>query len=421
MRLNKTAVDALKAPAEGQRFEWDDTLKGFGVRVTPGSKSYVAQSRVNGRTRRVTLGSHTEIACDEARKRAKKALAAMSEDVDPNAEKKIARATSVTLREVTEGYISDHTDLKASSIANIRKHVFGLKPKANGTPALSFKQWVDLPVTTITRDKVQTLYRKMVERSPAQANQKMRVLRALMNYARATYRNADDTPLLPENPVAVLSDAKVWARVEPKKRRVPLDKVGVAWTLLAKLRSDEAQAAASRTGADIASFLLLTGCRWSEAAQLTWDRVDLDGASWHLPDPKNRNAVTFPLSSTAVDLLKARVGLDATYVFPARSRGGYLHSATGTFDKLSEAIGGIAVSAHDMRRTFRAIADRCGIELWKTKALMNHVSIKQDVTLGSYTDLSDLRYLSDDIEKVAKWIANEARIATASNVVKLRA
>lgn len=422
MRLTKTSVEKLPLPDSGQRIVWDDTLKGFGVRLTPGSRSYVVESRVNGRTRRVTLGAHGVLTADMARKRAQKALVSMTEGKDPNREKKAARARSVTLRECMDDYIRDHADLKASSVAGIRKHIEGNRAPRhkNVRPAINLSAWADLPVASITRDDVQKQYRKMKARSPAQANQAFRVLRSLLNYARAAYRSADDKPILPaENPVSVLSDAGSWAYVPARRRRIAPEKIGTAWALLESLREDPAQTTSSRTGADICAFLLLTGARWSEAAQLTWDRVNVAEGWWFLPDPKNRNSVTLPLNAAARAVLMGRVENGSEYVFPGRSGEGHVKEARRTFERLAE-VAGNPVSPHDLRRSFRAVADKCGIELWKTKLLMNQVT-KTDVTIKHYTETGDLREFAAEAERISTWILTEAHRTAESNVVRLRA
>jgi Arm domain-containing DNA-binding protein len=57
MRLTKTVVECLGAPAQGYTLHWDGELRGFGVRVTArGVKTFVLQRRVNGKDRRITIG-----------------------------------------------------------------------------------------------------------------------------------------------------------------------------------------------------------------------------------------------------------------------------------------------------------------------------------------------------------------------------
>jgi integrase len=150
---------------------------------------------------------------------------------------------------------------------------------------------------------------------------------------------------------------------------------------------------------------------------LTWDQVDLDGRSWHLPDPKNRQAVTFPLSDIAATILEAR-DKDKPFVFPSWGKAGHIAEARGVLGKVSQAIGN-DITAHDLRRTFRSVAGECHVELWRTKLLMNH-KMSGDITINSYTETSDLRYLSDEVNTIAHWITTKALEAATNNVVEMK-
>ena len=107
MRLTKQIVENAKLPAKGQAFLWDSETKGFGLRLTPTTRAYVVQARVNGIARRVTLGRHGILTVQEARKKAIKELSKMLDGKDPVIEKKRAVAQSVTLEEVVEDYLKD--------------------------------------------------------------------------------------------------------------------------------------------------------------------------------------------------------------------------------------------------------------------------------------------------------------------------
>lgn len=65
-------------PDRGQLILRDTELKGFGVRVTEGTMSYIAECRVNGRPRRITIGRCDLLTPEEARKEARKILGQMS-------------------------------------------------------------------------------------------------------------------------------------------------------------------------------------------------------------------------------------------------------------------------------------------------------------------------------------------------------
>jgi len=403
VKFTKKIIDELKLPEKGQRFIWDDEVKGLGIRLTPTAKAYFIQARVNGHTRRDTIGRHGIFTLDQARDEARERLRKMRQGLDPKTEKARKKAEAVTLEALSEQYIKDR-HLKPLSIRDIRKHVNGY-----------FAQWKDQPINTITRDMVLKRFREISETAPTQANQAFRLLRAMLNFARATYR-PDDKPVLPENPCQVLSDAKVWNENRARTGRIPTDKTGQAWAHIQKLRQWPGNTTAAQTAADLTAFIMLTGCRFNEGASLTWDRVHLEASTWHLADSKNNQAVTFPLSEQAQQILEGRPR-KGNYVFPARTGKGHIGEIRGTLQKVTAKIGE-RITAHDLRRGFTAIANQCGIELWKTKLLMNH-KLHGDVTLHNYTERADLRYLKPEIDKIGEWIEQQGFIAGAKNVVDL--
>ena len=87
----------------------------------------------------------------------------------------------------------------------------------------------------LTRAYVKDKFMEISNRSPAQANQAMRVLRALWNYAVAEYRYPDDTTIFGDNPVNILSEQGLWNTIQPRNSKIPIDKVGLAWNILQSL------------------------------------------------------------------------------------------------------------------------------------------------------------------------------------------
>ncbi len=401
-KLTDKVVGGLQRPEKGQKIVWDTECRGFGVRLTKGAKSFIVQGLVNGKDRRVKIASTDTFSTSEARKKARAYQQDMANGIDPNLEKKKKDAASTTLSSVAENYKANKKTreghpLKDSTKGDIDKHIKGI-----------FSNWADKPIAMITREKVISKYREAAKSSTAQANQAFRILRALYNWARATTKERDGNPILPENPVQALNDLGQWGHVPTRKTRIPDAQIGHAWNFLQDIMLDPFQTALARAKAAYLCFLLLTGCRASEAATLKWEQVDLEKNIWKLPDPKNRNPVTFPLSSQAKAILEAMQN-GGEYAFIDKPRKTRVIDCRHYTSKLSKQIQE-KITPHDLRRTFRAIAGSCGVEYWKTKLLMNH-KLNQDVTISSYTDTSDLRYLQPEAQQIGDWIERQGMLA----------
>ncbi len=69
MKLTKRAVESLGI-GQADILVWDDTLRGFGVKVTPkGARVYLLQYSFGGRSRRVTIGRHGDLTVEQARRK----------------------------------------------------------------------------------------------------------------------------------------------------------------------------------------------------------------------------------------------------------------------------------------------------------------------------------------------------------------
>lgn len=419
-KMTKSFVDKVAPPEQGYAIHWDDGIKGFGLRVTAaGRKSFVAQGRVQGKAVCVTIGPYGEWTEHQAREEARQILQTMRKGIDPRDAKKKDEAVKVTLQQVTDAYVSRPGKLKDSSKAEILRHV-----------ATTFEAWQHKPIISITEDACRKRYREMLTKglrgdreggSPGQSNQAFAVLRALINFAARQYKKADGTPLITYNPVSALKDD--WVTLPERKTRIPESKIGAVWNALQQWR-ESAYNRDTLASIDLIMFLLLTGARISEAAELTWDRVNLDEGWWHLPDPKNRNPVWLPLSMPAIELLTTRERVKGSpFVFTTWSKAGHIRDPRDMMKKVSE-VAGTKITPHDLRRSVITFGvANCGIDLHKIELLTNHVP--KGVTARHYLETSHLQYLRPEVQRLADWIEEKARIAQAvaanENVISIRA
>src|SRR6202142_4503475 len=107
-RLTDTLVRKALPPASGQTLYWDAEVKGFALRVTPGSaKSFVLDYRAEGRQRRFTIGSYPDWSVQAARQAAKELKREVDAGRDPMGQRHSERAAP-TLHDLWERYQVEH-------------------------------------------------------------------------------------------------------------------------------------------------------------------------------------------------------------------------------------------------------------------------------------------------------------------------
>lgn len=420
MKLTSARVRELPIPKHGQAFYWDAETKGFGVRVTAaGNRSFIVQSRVRGKTRRVTLGSTTILSCDEAKRRALKNLLGMYDGIDPQSERRKQGAETLTLRSVMSDYIT-HKQTKNGPLRE------SSKKSIETCITKYFKEWADRPVTEITREKCVQKFRELSRTAPVQTNLKFRNLRALLNWARETnVTNEGHYTILPINPVSLMFKSESWNPERPRTGRIKKNKIGTVWNLLQASRDIGSNRKSTTTCSDLIAFMLLTGARLSEATMLTWDRVRLFDAvpTFHLGTTKNHNPVTLPIGDVLLEILLERYEhrLDSKFVFPAvRGKCPHMISTSSLFARIS-AVAGEHQTNHNLRRTFEDICQYCGVDGDRRRQLLNHLA--SDVHGKAYANNPDPEELLSAVQAVGRWIVAQANIAreqqTGKNVIHL--
>lgn len=265
-----------------------------------------------------------------------------------------------TLKQVFADYQIDRA-LKPITLKNYNQRINQYLP-----------EWLDIPVTSITKDMIEAKYRSIPHK--AMANSTMRTLRAVLHYAIAKYDKPDGTPMLTNNVVRRLTELKMWHR--DKRRKTVLSKHDLKPWFQGVFSLDNS------TMRDFLLLLIFTGMRKHEALNLTWSRVDLkDGTiTLHEEDTKTSESITIPLSTYAWNMLMIRNhGARSEFVFPNHD-GTKPISAAEKSKAFVVQRSGIKFCLHDLRRTFMSVADDLDIKNEVIKALVNHKT--KDVTEG---------------------------------------
>lgn len=396
MKLTKSVVDHLAAPipvppaTKAQAFYRDDRLRGFAVRVTSaGAKTFIVEKRVNKQVRRMTIGRYGDLTVEQARKEAQKLLGQIATGVDPAAEKRRQRAIKITLGEVLEDYLTAHSNLKAATVHDYRYVMHE-----------AFADWQNVALSKITKDMVAKRHRERGERSRARADNAMRVLRALFNFAAGQYEDETGRSFFPENPVKRLSHNRAWYRVGRRRTVIEVHQLKPWYRAVATLKSERSTSRVE-TVRDYLLFLLFTGLRRGEAASLMWESVDLDGRKFTVRDTKNREDHTLPLSDFVYDLLKRRYeARTSDFVFPGGGTRGYVVEPRRWMTQVTEQSG-VAFTLHDLRRTFATTAERLDLSHYAVKRLINHKT-GGDVTAGYI--VSDVERLREPMQRIADFL-----------------
>lgn len=400
IKLTDTTVDALPAPAKGNKITYDSEVKGFGCRVTAaGARSFILNYRNRtGRERRYTIGSRPDWKTGAAREEAKELKKRIDRGEDPRAEVEADR-NAKTVADLCDRYISDHLPKKRDSSARddkamIRRYIKQDDPKA---PKIEPKL-KRLKVAEITFSDIDGLHRAITKRgSPYQANRVLALLSKMFGLAiRWQWR--------PDNP------CKGVERNQEEKRHRYLSSAELASLTKALAEYEDQQAA------NIIRLLLLTGARRGEVQAAGWDQLNLTEGVWTKPGSttKQKTLHRVPLSAPARLLLveiheaaeKAakKNGKDVSaYVFPGRVGGhrieikqqwrelciaaGIVTAETVTDAKGKErTIVTPSARIHDLRHTYASVLASAGLSLPIIGALLGH---SQPATTARYSHLFD--------------------------------
>lgn len=344
-KLTTAFVNSAKAESGAERSVfWDTALPGFGLVVLPnGHKSFVVQYRAQGVSRRATI--RFALGLTGARREARKLMGAVASGRDPVSERRKAKgAIANTLKAVTEEYFKREGDKLRS--ADKRQRAF---------ERLVFPVTGNRQIHDIKRRDIVRLLDGIEDNSGApQAQQVLAFLSRLFNW----FASRDDTFHSP----IVRGMARVSSRERARQRILTDDELRAVWTA-AEARGD--------AFGHLVLFLLLTATRLSEAARMI--RSEVTGETWVIPAARYKTKVdhVIPLSTRALDVIKALPALGRELVFTndgKRPMGGFSKFK----HQLDEACGVTGWTIHDLRRTARSLMSRAGVDTDIAERCLGH-------------------------------------------------
>jgi integrase len=331
MRLTDISIRALKKPDTGAAIFYDDTVPGFGVRVSEGgTKSFTLTH--GPRRQRETIGRVGIITLQDARAEAKRRLAQYTLGRE--------RPEAIGWKDALEEYLGEvaHT----------------CKPRTHADYDYFLNRYVrygDTRLFEITpRDIHKTIER--LAHTPAVQHRVYTVLRGFLRWAhRKHYLDRSPMERMQAPPASI-----------PRDRILTDDELARVW-----------RGAEDDTYGRIVKLLILTGQRRGEITGLTGAMVGADEITLPSANTKNGRRHVVPLGPMAKAVLGCSREADALY-FPARGRTTPFNGFSKGKAHLDRACGFSDWTIHDLRRTFASGLAALGVQLAVIERTLNHVS-----------------------------------------------
>ena len=388
-KFTQSRIEKLPAAPKGKRTDYFDAdCPKLICRVTDtGTKSFAVLKRIGNKITRVTLGRFPDMTVSDARTKTQEVLADLVQGLNPAEEKRKARFKNITLQELLNIYLADKADLREASVKDYRKNM------------RAFTDWLNKPIDSITRDMVKERRNTFT----GGRDNKMRVLRLLMNYA------IDGLKVLNENPVDVLTDGKLWAKGKRKTRMIPSDRLKDWFQSVLSLENEKAKV-----------YLLLmlhTGLRDQDVRYLEWRDIDFANDSLTARDTKNHTDFTAYIAPQIKPYLRKLHTLTGggLFVFSGDNMDGVMDVPRKPIAQITKQTG-IEFSSHDLKRTFLTIGEAAMIPFSLLKALANHKT-STDVT-GGYIN-AEAKTRKDATFKIADYIQTHT-MPDNDNVITLK-
>lgn len=374
LKLTEAVVKRLPFSSEGQqRLIYDSALTGFGIRVSSKTKSFFAERRLNGKTKRITVGPYPILHAEEARRGAQAILGELVRGIDRKAVAADGELRAVALAEAFRQFKQARQTLAPRTVSDY-EYLFDRH----------LRDWLKRPWTAITPAMVLRRHSEIGKRSGGPtANHVMRALGSVLRVMMKLTKSAEGKTLIAECPTAILSDAQAWFPERAKDSYIKPHQLPAWWAAVTRL--------ANQTAGDFFRLLLLIGLRYSEAATLRWADVDFEARTITIGMTKNKKTHVLPLTDYLAELLKRRrTSVAGPFVFPGEGRTGHIVEIKKNLAKVNVEAG-VKITCHDLRRTFSNCLESIDVPYYALKKLMNH-SVSGDVTAR--------HYLSIDVERL---------------------
>jgi len=422
VRLTAGRVTDFACPDDkAQAFLWDTETPTLALRVTPTKrKTYVFESRLNGSTIRVNIGTVADWPIEKARTRAQALKMLIDAGTDPRelerqqqADKAAAIAAAaaqveadkvhaVTVGDIWPRYLAEGKPKRKDAwkpgyraSLDVMAAPGGIK-KVRGqglTRPGPIYPLMALALGDVTEDTLQVWFEREAVAGKHQAARALMMFRGFLRWcaARPEYRklidrDAGKAPAILEN---LPSNTKRTDAIEAAQ-------LPGWWQGVEQLNN--------RTASVYLKALVLTGARKEELAGLTWAHVDFQWRKLTIAD-KVEQTRTIPLTSYLAQLLAMLPRINS-FVFASSSKAGRISDTRSSHAKALQSAGIDGLTIHGLRRSFSLLGEAAGAPAGAIAQVMGH---KPSATAEGYRPRS-VDALRPYLEKIEAHILEQAGV-----------
>lgn len=366
-------------PGKSQAFLWDTDTPTLALRATPtGRKTYVFESRLNGSTLRINIGT-LAATLEQARAKATALAVMVDAGIDPReverqqqaekaAAEAVAAAQALTVGDVWPVYLEQgkpkrrdawkpgyRADLEAMAAPGgvKKKRGEGLTRPGPLFPLMA------LPLGDVNEDSLKSWYDREAKAGKHQAARALMMFRGFLRWcsARPEYRNLTDRD-------AGRAAAIVESLPSNTRRTDALEAAQVPgwWAGVEQLNN--------RAASVYLRALLLTGARREELAALKWADVDFQWRKLTIAD-KVEATRTIPLTPYLAQML-ATLPRSNEFVFASTGKAGRIADTRASHAKALQSASIKGLTIHGLRRSFSLLGEAAGAPAGAIAQVMGH-------------------------------------------------
>ena len=424
VKLTSRRVDDFTCPTgKPQAFLWDTITPTLALRATPtGRKTYVFESRLNGATIRITIGTLKHWPIEQARLKAQGLKMMVDSGTDPReverdrqaaaVEKKAiaaakvsaAKVAALTVGEVWAAYIEERRPFWGD--LHLRDHID--KTKAGGLPSGRRGGGKQLtkpgPLAALMPLALKDLDQATIEAWAAnegktRASSARLAWRLLTVFLTWCAEQPQYAALLPtKNPAKTKKAREALGKAGKKSDVLQREQLAVWFTAVQQVQN--------RVIAACLQMMLLTGARPGEVLALRWADVNTQWKGISIKD-KVEGTREIPATPYMLHLLAALPRRNEWVFSSQTSASGCLTEPNNPHTRACKAAGLEGLTLHGLRRSFSSLTEWLETPAGVVAQIQGH---KPSATAEKHYKVRPLELLRVHHEKIEAWILEQAGI-----------